>query len=261
MNRVNKAFAEAREQGRTAIMPYVTAGDPPAPGLGSVLRALDRGGADVIEIGIPFSDPIADGPVIASAMHRALERGVTPADVFDQIKAVRGELGAALVAMVSVSIVTHLGAVHFVAKAASAGIDGLIVPDADLDDFSGLSEACVKAGLVLIPLIAPTTSAARQEAITRKASGFVYLLARAGITGERSDAPEVSERITTLRAVTDLPIGVGFGISTSDHVKAIGRDADGAIVGSALVRVLHEAHGSGQDVAVAAESFVAALRG
>ena len=259
MNRVAQAFRRAKDEGRTAIMPYVTAGDPAEPGLGSVLRALDGGGADVIEIGIPFSDPIADGPVIASAMHRALERGVTPADVLTQIKEVREDLGAALVAMVSVSIVTHLGAKQFVADAASAGIDGLIIPDADLDEFTELSTACGSAGLALIPLIAPTTSAKRQESIVRHATGFVYLLARAGVTGERSDAPQISDRIDSLRRDTDLPIGVGFGISTSGHVEAIGKDADGAIVGSALVRALHDAHASGADVAKAARDFVASL--
>ena len=260
MDRVTKAFEKARSEGRPAIMPYVTAGDPPEPGLESLLGALDRGGADVIEIGIPFSDPIADGPVIASAMHRALERGVTPEDVLTSVRAVREEIESALVAMVSISIVTHLGPAEFIRAASSAGIDGLIVPDADLDGFGELSAACREAGLALIPLIAPTTSIERQEVIARSASGFVYLLARAGVTGERSEAPDVAGRIRALREVTDLPIGVGFGISTSAHVRSIGEHADGAIVGSALVRVLHDAHQQEEDVTVAAESFVRSLR-
>ena len=260
MDRMTKAFEKARSEGRPAIMPYVTAGDPPEPGLGHLLRALDGGGADVIEIGVPFSDPIADGPVIASAMHRALERGVTPEDVLESVRAVRDQVDAALVAMVSISIVTHLGPAEFIRAAASAGIDGLIIPDADLDEFAELSVACRDSGLALIPLIAPTTSMERQQVIARSASGFVYLLARAGVTGERTDAPDVSGRIQALRELTDLPIGVGFGISTSAHVQSIGEHADGAIVGSALVRLLHDAHERGNDVTAAAESFVSSLR-
>lgn len=241
-------------------MPYLTAGDPPGPGLAELIKALDGAGADVIEIGIPFSDPIADGPVIASAMHRALERGVTPEHVFDQIQASRESVEAALVAMVSVSIVTHIGIDEFIDQARASGLDGLIVPDADLDDFSPLAEACARSNLVLIPLIAPTTSVERQQVIAREGSGFLYLLARAGVTGERADAPDVSERIKALRNLTDLPIGVGFGISTSDHVRAVGEHADGAIIGSALVRALSEAHQSRQDVAAVAAGFVRSLR-
>ena len=261
MNRVTSAFQRAQREGRTALMPYLTAGDPPVPELAQMLTALDGAGADVIEIGIPFSDPIADGPVIAAAMHRALERGHTPEDVFAQVHVSRDRVEAALVAMVSISIVTHLGIDHFTERARACGLDGLIVPDADLDEFGLLAEACTRASLVLIPLIAPTTSLERQRLIAREGSGFLYLLARAGVTGERSDAPEVSERIQALRGLTDLPIGVGFGISTADHVRAVGEHADGAIIGSALVRALDQAHQDGQDVSAAAAGFVRSLRG
>lgn len=260
MNRVTRAFRNAHDQGRTALMPYITAGDPPVPELSELIRALDEAGADVIEIGIPFSDPIADGPVIASAMHRALERGFTPKKVFEQIRASREGVAAALVAMVSVSIVTHLGIDAFVDLSRDSGLDGLIVPDADLDDFGPLAEACERSSLVLIPLIAPTTSTERQQVVASEGSGFLYLLARAGVTGERADAPEVSERITALRKLTDLPIGVGFGISTADHVRAVGEHADGAIIGSALVRALDQAHRDGQDVAAVASAFVRSLQ-
>ena len=261
MNKVITAFRTAREEGRTALMPYVTAGDPPAPGLERLLVSLDQAGADIIEIGIPFSDPIADGPVIASAMYRALERGVTPQEVFEQVRSARTEVEAGLVAMVSISIVVHLGVADFINQAAAAGFDGVIVPDADLDDLGVLAEACSAVNLALIPLIAPTTSLARQEALARNASGFVYMLARAGVTGERAAAPEIGDRIEALRSVTDLPIGVGFGISSSEHVRSVGVHADGAIVGSALVRVLDDAHRSGNDVAAAAVDFVEGLKG
>jgi tryptophan synthase alpha chain len=241
-------------------MPYVTAGDPPGVGLGQVLLAMQRGGADVIEIGIPFSDPIADGPVIASAMYRALETGVSPGSIFDQIEAVRTDIDVALVAMVSMSIVATLGTAMFVKRASKCGLDGLIVPDADLDDLSVLTNACQVEGMTLTPLVAPSSTPERIQQIGAHASGFIYMLARAGVTGARSEAPEIEGRVRALRALTDLPIGVGFGISTAAHVAAIGEHADGAIVGSALVKRLYAVHEDGGDVLEAAERFVSELR-
>ena len=261
MNRVDRTFTRCREESRPAIMPYLTAGDPPEPGLRRLLEALDSGGADIIEIGIPFSDPIADGPVIASAMHRALERGTTPEEVLGVVGEVREVVHAALVAMVSSSIVVHLGTNRFVEECAESGLDGLIVPDADIDDLDRLGDACRTHGLTLSPLVAPTTPIDRQKEIAALASGFIYLLARAGVTGERTEAPEISGRIEALRAVTDLPICVGFGISSAEHVREVGRHADGAIVGSALVRMLDQAHRRGEDASVVAEQFVRSLHG
>lgn len=259
-DRVSLAFSRSRAEGRPAVMPYVTAGDPVGTSLGSLLRALQVGGADIIEIGIPFSDPIADGPVIASAMYRALEAGVSPGIVFDQIAAVREELDVALVAMVSMSIVTTLEIDSFVKRASECGLDGLIVPDADLDDLSVLEQACRLQGLSLTPLVAPSSTQDRIQDIVQHATGFIYLLARAGVTGARSDAPDIEGRVKALRELTDLPVGVGFGISTGQHVAQVGRHADGAIVGSALVKHLHEVQEAGGDVLQAAESFVAELR-
>lgn len=258
--RVHRAFSQAREQGRAALMPYITAGDPPEPDLGSILLAMQRGGADVIEIGIPFSDPIADGPVIASAMYRALEAGVSPGSVFDQIAAVRDDVKVALVAMVSMSIVETLGIDSFVNRVSECGLDGLIVPDADLDALSTLENACRAKELTLTPLVAPSSTPERIQQISKHASGFVYMLARAGVTGARSEAPEIEARVHALRAMTKLPIAVGFGISTGAHVAAVGQHADGAIVGSALVKYLNEVHKNDGDVLGAAERFVSDLR-
>lgn len=260
MNRVARAFTRARTEERTAVMPYVTAGDPAGTPFGALLVALEKGGADIIEIGIPFSDPIADGPVIASAMYRALETGVSPGIVFDQIAAVRDELDVALVAMVSMSIVTTLEIDAFVKRAGECGLDGLIVPDADLDDFLVLQNACRLEGLSLTPLVAPSCTPERIQRIVDQASGFVYLLARAGVTGARAEVPDIEGRVQAIRDMTDLPIGVGFGISNGHHVAEVGRHADGAIVGSALVKHLHEVDLTGGDVLQAAESFVRELR-
>ena len=259
-DRVASAFTRATAENRPAVMPYVTAGDPAGTPLGALLGALQKGGADIIEIGIPFSDPIADGPVIASAMYRALEAGVSPGSVFDQIVAARAELDVALVAMVSMSIVSTLEIDAFVTRASDCGLDGLIVPDADLDDFLVLQNACRVQGLSLSPLIAPSSTPERIQRIVEQASGFVYLLARAGVTGARSEVPDITGRVQQIRDITDLPIGVGFGISNGHHVAQVGRHADGAIVGSALVKHLHEVESAGGDVLQAAESFVRELR-
>ena len=259
-DRVARAFTRASAEERTAVMPYVTAGDPAGTPLGALLGALEKGGADIIEIGIPFSDPIADGPVIASAMYRALEAGVSPGIVFDHIAAARDELEVALVAMVSMSIVSTVEIDAFVTRAAECGLDGLIVPDADLDDFLVLQNACHLEGLSLTPLVAPSCTPERIQRIVDQASGFVYLLARAGVTGARAEVPDIEGRVQTIRGMTDLPIGVGFGISNGRHVAEVGRHADGAIVGSALVKHLHEVDRTGGDVLQAAESFVHELR-
>ncbi len=259
--RIATAFARARSEDRPALMPYITAGDPPKPDLSTLIVGMADAGADIIEIGIPFSDPIADGPVIASAMFRSLEAGMTPAGVFDEVKKARAKTDVALVGMVSDSIVAHADRARFVAQAAEAGFDGLIVPDADTKDLEGLQEACKAHGLTLTLLVAPMSTGDRQREIVEKCSGFIYLLARAGVTGERQEAPDIAGRVAELRALTDLPIGVGFGIATADHVSAVGESADGAIVGSALVRRLHDAHEAGEDVATSAHDFVKSLLG
>lgn len=258
--RLSNAFERARAANRPALMPYVTAGDPTRPPLEDILVAIAEAGADVVEIGFPFSDPIADGPVIASAMHRALEAGLTPPDVLRAVAAARTRTDVPFVGMVSESIVNHRGHDRFVSEAAASGFDGLIVPDADFDHLDELSGACRNSGVALVPLVAPSTGDDRLERLLDQASGFIYLLARAGVTGVRDEAPEVADGVRRVRAVSELPIAVGFGVSNAEHVRTIGRDADGAIVGSALVRRLHEADAAGEDVADAAAEFVRALQ-
>jgi tryptophan synthase alpha chain len=254
--RIDAIFSSAREQRRKLLMPFVCAGSPRADSTVAVLTALDRAGAGIIEVGIPFSDPIADGPVIAAAMHEALLAGVTPAKVFEQVALARPNVSCGLVAMVSVSLVYRIGLSRFVAEAKAAGFDGFIFPDAPLEESGDLAAASTQAGLTCSLLIAPTTPPDRAEVIARVSTGFLYLLARAGITGERSDAPTVGPRVASLRKATALPIACGFGISTAEHVSAVCAHADAAIVGSALVRRLKDAQTVGQDVAKAAGDFV-----
>jgi tryptophan synthase alpha chain len=259
-NRLEAIFSDLRRGGRAALMPFVTGGYPSLAATAASLPELERAGASVVEIGIPFSDPIADGPLIAAAMHEALAAGTTPDDVLDLVRAVRSRTSLGLVAMVSHSIVERLSTGRFLARAADAGFDGLIVPDIDLEEAPALRDAADQAGLGLTLLVAPTTPPPRLKRITSLCSAFVYVLARAGITGERAEVPEIAARLEAVRAVTSLPVAVGFGISTPTHVAAVTAHADAAIVGSALVRTMGAAASGGpQVVATAAANLVREL--
>ena len=264
MNRIDAIFDALRREQRKALMPFLCAGYPTPDATGPALRALDGAGASVIEIGFPFSDPIADGPVIAAAMHQALGEGITPARILRDVAAVRGEIRAGLVAMVSVSIVHRIGAAAFARDLAGAGFDGVILPDAPLEEAATLAEPFRAAGLTTTLLIAPTTPADRTGAIARACTGFVYLLSRVGLTGDGGAGPDIAslrERIAAIRRATALPIACGFGISTPEQVGAVVAEggADAAIVGSALVRAMGDAHQRRADPAGAAGALCAAL--
>jgi tryptophan synthase alpha chain len=266
MNRIDAAFADLRARGRRGLMPFLCAGHP-APGMtGPLLRALSDSGASVIEVGFPFSDPIADGPVIAAAMYKALGGGVggartTPASVLAEVAAVRDSVAAGLVAMVTISIVMRIGPERFIKDCADAGFDGFIFPDLPLEESNRVLGLVRDAGLRASLLIAPTTAPERAAKIARASSGFVYLLAREGITGERAGGPsgDLGIRVAALRNVTDLPIACGFGISTPEQVRTVVQHADAAIVGSALVRRLEEAAARGGDVPAEAAAFTRSL--
>ncbi|MDX1682167.1 MAG: tryptophan synthase subunit alpha [Phycisphaeraceae bacterium] len=263
MNRIEQIFADLRDQGRKGLMPFLTAGDPNLATTAELLRAADRAGATICEVGFPFSDPIADGPVIEASMHRAIEQGVRPADIFRAVADVRSDVDLGLVAMVSYSIVYRIGPDKFVEDAAAAGFDGFIFPDLPLEEAEKMVGRVRAADMTCSLLVAPGTSRERAQAIAKASSGFVYLLARAGITGE-SDAvaTAIDDRVAMLREVTELPIAVGFGISAPEHVEQVVESADAAIVGSALVRRVHEHADEGEEACVAAfESYVKQLAG
>lgn len=260
VDRIRRAFDLARARGSCALMPFITAGFPDLDTTERLLRELPEAGADLIELGFPFSDPIADGPVIAESMHQALLRGTTPEAVFALVKRVSPTVP--VLAMVSVSIVGRIGTGAFLRSCSEAGIAGVIVPDAG-PEFWETARAEV-GGLVdalgIVELAAPTTPRPRLEQIVRRANAFIYLLARAGITGERQDAPEVADRVAAIRTIGAARIAVGFGISTAAHVEAVGRHADGAIIGSAIVRRMGDAARNGESAAEAALSLVRSLR-
>ncbi|MBL9141899.1 MAG: tryptophan synthase subunit alpha [Phycisphaerae bacterium] len=243
------------------LLPFVTAGYPTLDATAAALPALAAAGGAVIEVGIPFSDPIADGPVIAASMHEALVAGCTPERVFATVKRVRPTVNAALMAMVSFSIVQRMGVDRFVGSAADAGFDGVIVPDIDLLDARALRAACDASGIACTLLVAPTTSPERTRKIVAECTGFVYALSRVGITGERAEAPNAQPVVERIRACTALPVAVGFGISTREHVRAVWQYADGAIVGSSLVKRMQRAVADGTDPVEAAAAFTRELAG
>jgi len=260
MNRIDQAFTNAKESGHPALLPFLCAGSPELDALPKLLPAMQAAGASIVEIGFPYSDPVADGPTIAAAMHEALEKGITPKIIFDQVRSVRAQLTIGLVAMVSVSIVIAMGGpVEFAKQASKAGFDGCIFPDLPLAESDAYRTACKAHGLTMTLLIAPTSPDDRVVEIANASTGFAYLLARSGVTGAQSDVPDISDRVRTIRAKSRTPIACGFGISTADHVSKIVEHADGAIVGSALVKRILQAHQRQLDYAVEAEIAVTEL--
>lgn len=253
--RVANIFASLHREGRTALMPFVTAGHPTRDATAATIVGMHQAGAAFVEVGIPFSDPIADGPVIAASMHRALQDGVTPSAAFEMVAAARARTEGGIIAMVSWSIVSRIGPATFLSQAAKSGIDGVILPDIDTADAGSVAEHCDRLQLALGLLVAPGSSDMRVREIVRHCRQFVYLLARAGLTGERDTAPQIEASVARIRTHTNLPIAAGFGVSSASHVSAVTAHADGAIVGSALVRRMESA----VDPVAAAVSFTREL--
>jgi tryptophan synthase alpha chain len=247
MNRIDRLFSNLRGEHRRALMPFVTAGDPDLATTALLITELVHRGAHLVEVGIPYSDPVADGPVITASYHRALERGVKVSHIFQTLRTLRAEGSARFnetpfVSMVSYAIIHRIGADRYLNDAATAGIDGLIVPDLPVEESTVLMQKATLRGLKLIQLITPTTPRERALQIARSTTGFIYYVSVAGITGERQSVPvDLAASVGWLRAQTDLPICIGFGISGPDQVRQLAPVADGLIVGSAIVRRLAEA--------------------
>lgn len=239
MSRISDRFAALRQKGEKALVLFVTAGDPEIADLPRILSTLQEGGADIVEVGIPFSDPIADGPVIQASSQRALDRGVTPGAVLDAVAASKVDIP--IVLMGYYNPILRLGLEAFARRAADSGASGTIVSDLTPEESEEWVAASRRAGLDNVFLAAPTSTDERLEEVCRRASGFVYAVSRTGVTGAQSSVSvEVESLVTRLRTRTELPICVGFGISRPEHVSTVCRVADGAVVGSWLVQKLAE---------------------
>ena len=245
-NRLVKTFAELRAAGKKTVLPFLTAGYPDLEATAAMLTDIESRGARICELGVPFSDPIADGPTIQASYTDALAGGVTSEKIFDMVRAYRAGGGRmALVAMVSFSIVFRHGPEQYLDSAREAGFDGVIVPDLPLDEAGAMEDLTAARGLCNILLISPTTPPARRIEIARHCSGFIYFMSVAGITGERSALPaETISAVAELREHTETPVCVGFGISSPEMVQTVCEAADGAIVGSAIVHRITDAKDS-----------------
>lgn len=236
-DRIDRRFAALKAENRAGFVTYVMAGDPDATTTLSVLEGLPGAGADLIELGFPFSDPMAEGPTIQRAAQRGLKSGMTLQGTLDLVAAFReGDADTPVILMGYLNPVLNRGFESFAAAAAKAGVDGLIIVDCPPEEADPLSDALEAEGIALIRLAAPTTDDKRLPAVVRRTSGFVYYVSVAGVTGVKSaDAADVAPAVARLREASNLPVAVGFGIRTPDQAAAVARVADAAVVGSALV--------------------------
>lgn len=260
MSRVDDVFAKLRASGEKTLMPFVCAGHPRQGDLTLLLPALERAGAGLIGVTFPFSDPIGEGPAVTAAMQRAIQQGTSADGILREVKTLREWLKAALVAMVSVSVIHAFGGPGgFAGRARAAGFDGVFVPDLPVEEASEMMHEAAAAGLSMPLMIAPTTPLPRAEAIVKAATGYVYLLAQPAAGDKGGGVPDVSAKVAKLRQMTPLPIVLGFGVTSVEHVRGAVRQADGAAVGSALVRHMGEAAGRGKDPIQEAEAFLQEL--
>jgi tryptophan synthase alpha chain len=243
MSRISARFAELKAAGRKALIPYVTAGDPLPESTVPILHGLVEAGSDVLEIGVPFSDPMADGPAIQRASERALKNGVGLADVLGMVAAFRKtDANTPIVLMGYANPIEAMGLEKFVAEAKSAGVDGVIVVDYPPEECTPFVELCAKAGIDVIFLLAPTSTDARIREVARAGTGYLYYVSLKGVTGVKTaDVSEVAAQLPRLRAASSLPIGVGFGIKDAESARAIARSADAVIIGTRIVQEIESA--------------------
>ena len=254
-SRIARRFAERSAAGRTTLIPYVTAGFPEMATTGPLLRALDDAGADIIELGIPFSDPLADGPTIQASSFRALENGVTVEGVLEMVREFRTDRETPIVLFTYLNPVFHYGLERFCADATAAGADGILLTDLPAGCDPELEGTLERAGLDLIRLLAPTTAPERVARVAEGGRGFLYYISRAGVTGaQQALRAELADEVDRLRERVGLPVAVGFGISSPEQAREVAGVADGVVVGSALIQRL-DAGGI-----EAAAAFVASLR-
>jgi tryptophan synthase alpha chain len=261
VTRIETKFTQLKAEGRKAFIPYITTGDPKMETTLELVLALEKAGVDVIELGVPFSDPIADGPVIQRATERALHNGVTLRKVLDLGKLIRQKSEIPMVLFSYYNPLLNYGLEELAKDAVAAGFDGVLASDLTLEESEVFVRIMRASGLNTIFLVAPTSSRERMKAIAEASNGFLYAVSRTGVTGERQElADDLRDFLRTLRSFTKSPIAVGFGISRPEHVQAVWQEADGAIVGSSIVKKVEEYIGNPKLVSEVA-AFVSWLTG
>jgi tryptophan synthase alpha chain len=257
--RISALFAQRKEQGRKAFIAYLTAGDPSLAQTADLVLALERGGADLIELGVPFSDPIADGPVIQRASDRALQAGATLKKLLETVREIRSRSDVPLLLFSYLNPLLRYGFEELAREAAAAGIDGVLLTDLSVEEAAEPVGRLRQAGLDTVFLAAPTSSERRLRLVAEHSSGFVYLVSRTGVTGERASLAASAAPLTErMRQLTQLPLALGFGVSTPEQVAEVARLADGVVVGSAIVKFI-EANGASTELPARLEAFTRKL--
>lgn len=247
MGRIEDTFTKLKSNNEKALITYIMAGDPDLDTTGFLIEAIERAGADILELGVPFSDPVADGPTIQRASDRALKSKTTLKKVMSLVKKIRKKVAVPIIIMTYYNIILQYGIERFPAEAVSAGIDGVIIPDLPPEEAKEFISYARDAGLDTVFLLAPTSTEERIKKVTSVSSGFVYYVSMTGITGARlTNFNEIKEKVSEIQRYTDLPVAVGFGISRPEEARKISRWADGVIVGSALVRLIEDNIGKKQ---------------
>jgi tryptophan synthase alpha chain len=261
MSRIARMFEDLKRDGRKALIAYLTAGDPNPDRTPALVDALVRGGADLIELGVPFSDPVADGPVIQAGGERALKAGTTLHRVLDIAAEIRKRSEVPLLLFTYLNPVMRYGLDRLAADAAAAGIDGCLLIDASVEEAHDYVGAMHRHGLDPVFLAAPTSTERRLRLVAEYSSGFIYLVSRTGVTGERDSlSNQVTPLVDAIRKVTDLPLAVGFGVSKPEHVAELGRQVEGVVVGSAIVRIIGQ-YGADPSLESRLEAYVRELKG
>lgn len=261
MTRIEKVFSDLRQQNQAGLIPFLTAGDPDLATTAELIRTLADAGADLIELGFPFSDPMADGPTIQASSERALAAGTTLEKVLRMVGDIRRDCQVPLVLMGYYNPVFRYGIDKFAADAAAAGVDGLLLVDLPPEEAGEITACLKKSGIAMITLLAPTTPPERMKSLGAAAEGYLYYVSMTGVTGTQKVKPDdIRAAVEALKGMTDVPVGVGFGITTPEDARAVGRFADGVVVGSALVRII-EQYGRSSELLPQVRQFIESLKG
>lgn len=241
MNRIDNKFTELKKKGKKAFIAFITAGDPDLETTVDLVRGFEKAGVDIVELGVPFSDPLADGPTIQAASQRALAKGTTIPKILTAVKEIRKFSQMPIALMTYYNPVFHYGEVNFIKDAKSAGVDGVIVPDLPPEEAKTLIAASRKADFSTVFFLSPTTTDSRIKKIVNASTGFIYYVSLTGVTGTQQGLPkDIIQRIKKVKRATSKPICVGFGVSTAQEVQSIGSVADGVIVGSAIIKEIEK---------------------